>query len=74
MLKLIADFEVFAATVFYKILSGRQPSQLVQIHRRFGHWFRLHPQGALSIWNVVVFELIAYLSTGEYFMNYFISV
>ena len=34
---LITDFEIFAATVFYKILWGRQPRQVIQIHRRFGH-------------------------------------
>ena len=39
----------FTATVFYKIFLGRQPRLVIQVHRRWREWLRLHPRHSVDI-------------------------
>ena len=41
--------EVSAATAFCKIVSGRQPRLVTQVHRRWTEWLRLHPRNSVDI-------------------------
>ena len=37
------------SVMFYKILSVRQPDNVMQIHQHFGDFLRLHPQGTYTL-------------------------
>lgn len=41
--------EASAATAFYKIVSGRQPRLVIQVHRRWTEWLRLYPRHSVDI-------------------------